>query len=300
VDAADRSARGRLWVRGDDRARFLHNLTTNDIKALKPGAGCEAFVTSPQGRTLALVTVHALGDALLVRTDPGVLATLMPHFLKYGALDSVEFEDSSARTDEVHLTGEGAAGLLSERSPGAVPADDLDIVQAEAGGRAVWVIAESPLGTPGWTLIGEELRRSIPEGSWLTEAEMEARRIEAGTPEFGKDFTEANLPQEADRNARAISFVKGCYLGQETVARLDALGHVNKILRRLIFETADPVPGGAVLESGGKAVGTATSTAYSPRVQTVVGLGMVRTSHAQSGTELECTVSGRQVAVRVA
>ncbi len=118
-------------------------------------------------------------------------------------------------------------------------------------------------------------------------------RIEAGTPVFGRDVTEKNLPQEFARDDRAISFVKGCYLGQETVARIDAVGHVNQILKGLAFEpgTACPAPGSA-LESDGKRVGTITSAVDSPWRAHPVALGLIRTGHAAAGTVLRVASEG--------
>ena len=113
---------------------------------------------------------------------------------------------------------------------------------------------------------------------------FEALRIEAGTPVFGEEVTEKNLPQEFARDDRAISFVKGCYLGQETVARIDALGHVNQVLKGLAFEPGSECPApGAGLEADGKRVGVITSAAMSPWRGHPVALGMVRISHARPG-----------------
>src|SRR5262249_42719895 len=106
-------------------------------------------------------------------------------------------------------------------------------------------------------------------------------------PVFGKDITDKNLPQEIGRDDRAISFVKGCYLGQETVARIDALGHVNQLLKGLRFGAESPAPpSGSLLERDGKRVGVITSIAFSPTYNAPVALGLIRTTHAHAGTEL--------------
>src|SRR5919107_1707352 len=115
VGLIDRSARVRFAVTGPDRARFLHNLTTNDVKRLPAGRGCEAFVTSLQGKTLGYVTLLVAEDRILLRADPGGLEFLLPHFAKYGALNDVAWEDVSAATGELHLVGPNARALL-ERS----------------------------------------------------------------------------------------------------------------------------------------------------------------------------------------
>ena len=120
-------------------------------------------------------------------------------------------------------------------------------------------------------------------------------RIEAGTPVFGRDVTEKNLPQEIGRDTRAINFVKGCYLGQETVARIDVLGHVNQILTGLRLEPSAgcPAPGSALLADG-KRVGTVTSSAFSPGWNSSIALGMMRVTHSPPGTAVIVQEPGGQ------
>jgi folate-binding protein YgfZ len=124
---------------------------------------------------------------------------------------------------------------------------------------------------------------------------FEVMRIEAGTPVFGRDITEKNLPQEIGRDDRAINFVKGCYLGQETVARIDALGHVNQVLTGLQFEqsAACPAPG-ASLVAEGKRVGFVTSSTFSPGWNRAIALAMIRVTHSRPGTEVIVQEPGGQ------
>lgn len=290
----DRSDRGRLLITGPDRARFLHNLCTNEVKRLAPGAGCEAFVTTPQGKTLAHVTLHALPDFIYVRTDAAALGALGAHLAKYGVFDDVAIEDISAKTVELHVAGPDAERIISEMGgplPGPSP---LDCTTAELDEVPIDLLREAPTGRPGLTLIA--VRPAAPDG-WLQilvergavvldQPEWEALRIEAGTPVFGRDLTADNLPQELGRDRQAISFVKGCYLGQETVARLDALGHVNKILRGFLFNPGVAPSPGTALMADGKTVGTLTSVAFSPGFNLPIGLGYVRTTHAEAGRTL--------------
>src|ERR1017187_6100063 len=133
----DRSNRSRLSITGPDRAKFLHNLMTNEVKRLAVGKGCEAFVTSTQGKTLAYVSVLAAQDRVLVRTDPGGTDGLLPHLQKYGVFDDVAIEDVRAATFEYHLAGPAAAEIL-RRAGGQLPEElDLAHVQAELAGRPV-------------------------------------------------------------------------------------------------------------------------------------------------------------------
>jgi tRNA-modifying protein YgfZ len=292
----DRSDRRRLVVSGPDRAKFLHNLLTNDVKRLPVGRGCEAFVTSIQGRTLAFVILLATEDAILVGTDAGGTELMLPHLTKYGVFDDVVIEDRSAVTFEYHLAGPAAEEIV-RLAAGQLPENvDLAHVQTEVAGQSIRLVRESPAGLPGLTVIGDIAAggsiksRLLSAGGDLGVAlagpeVFDVLRIEAGTPVFGKDITEKNLPQEIGRDARAINFVKGCYLGQETVARLDALGHVNQILRGLVFEAGSVCPpSGAALEDAEKRVGVVTSSAFSPVRGAPVALGIVRISHATAGT----------------
>ncbi len=296
----DRTDRVRLEVSGPDRAKFLHNLTTNDVKRLAAGQGIEAFVTSPQGKTLGYVTLLNTDDRLMVRTDPGGDIPMLPHLQKYGVFDDVALDDIAPKTFEIHLAGPGAENALRQSGADLPEAGALRHVATSVDGRPVRVIRESPFGVEGLTIIGnrpdldavsEALRSADPVD--LDPPTAEALRIEAGTPVFGRDVTPDNLPQEIARDDRTISFVKGCYLGQETVARIDALGHVNKILRVLHLdgdESSVP-PAGAAIEADGKAVGAITSSAFSPGRGRPVAIGYIRLTHARPGTPVR-VVSG--------
>ncbi len=307
----DRSPWSRFLVTGPDRVKFLHNLVTNDIKRLAVGRGCEAFVTSPQGKTLGYVSVLVDEDRILLRTTRDGLESILPHLEKYGVFDDIELSDLSGRTFEYHLAGPKAVDLITRMDIPVPPEGELNHQPAKVLDRAVWVVRESPAGQSGVTLIGErddsplvdEVLRKAGESLGLRdldESTFDVLRIEAGTPLFGRDVTPENLPQEVNRDARAINFVKGCYLGQETVARIDALGHVNKLLKGLRIEGPSVPPPGTALESEGKVVGKITSSAYSPGWNGPIALGYVRSTQANVGTTLECAGSGaRQTATVV-
>jgi tRNA-modifying protein YgfZ len=302
IGLADRSDRIRIEISGPDRAKFLHNLTTNEVKRLAVGRGCEAFVTSTQGKTIGYVTILAAEDRLLVRTDPGGMELALPHFRKYGIFDDVAIDDRSAETFELHLFGPGAEELVGRMGCRLPETMEYAHTTAEFGGGAVRVVRESPTGLPGLTLIGAGWHEmavrdtvksagQIAESSYIDKITFEFLRIAAGTPVFGKDVTEKNLPQEIGRDVRAISFVKGCYLGQETVARIDALGHVNQVLKGVIFESQSRPDPGSSLESDGKRVGVVTSSVASPHGGSPIGLAMIRTSHATAGTSLQVEIT---------
>ncbi|MBV8487503.1 MAG: hypothetical protein JO161_04435 [Planctomycetaceae bacterium] len=294
----DRSGRVRFEIAGPDRAKFLHNLTTADLKRLPEGTRSEAFVTSPQGKTLAYIKALICHDSILICTDPGGLVFALPHLQKYGVFDDVVLEDRSETTFEYHLIGPKAEELII-RGGGQVPEPgELTHVETTLADCPLLIVRESPTGRPGLTLIGARGSGGKVAGRLqslgqelglqkLDDESFEVLRIEAGTPVFGRDVNERNLPQEIGRDDRAINFVKGCYLGQETVARIDALGHVNQILKGLQLEPDAPAPEpGSVLEANGTNAGFVTSSAVSPGWKRAIALAMVRASQARPGVSL--------------
>lgn len=295
VALLDRIGRVRFHVAGPDRAKFLHNLTTQDTKRLPVGEGREAFVTSPQGKTLGYVTLLAADDHLILRSDREGWAPLPPHLGKYGVFDDVTLDDVSETTFELHLAGPAVGTLLEAAGLGALPAVELGHRAADVVGVPVRLVRETLVPGGGATLIGpvegraavEEAIRTAAGPGGLAEldaAEFDRQRIEQGIPVAGRDVTPDNLPQEVARDDRTINFVKGCYLGQETVARIDALGHVNRLLRGLMVSGQEPPAPGTPLEADGKVVGAITSAAVAPDRGGVVALGYVRTSHSRAGT----------------
>lgn len=291
----DRSAqKKRLAILGPDRAKFLHNLTTNEVKRLKPGEGREAFVTTLQGKTLALIHFHLLDDRILIRTDPEGFDPLLAHFRKYGVFDDVEILDVTHETFEILLTGQGTNDFVEE-SFGAT-ADESSQSVREVDGLAI--LRDDPTGRGGQTLVGpsskrDEILAKLASVPTLSPERFEAGRILQGVPVFGRDLTVDNLPQELGRDSQTISFIKGCYLGQETVARLDALGHVNKMLKGGIVDLGEPLPpAGAVLWKDGVEVGRVTSSAFAEVRDRGVLLGLVRVAKVQSGDRLQARWPG--------
>jgi folate-binding protein YgfZ len=292
----DRSERARLRITGPDRVKFLHNLTTNDVKRLAVGRGQECFVTDPKGKTLGYATLLACEDWIELRTDPAGLRALWNHLEKYGVFDEIALEDASAQSYEYHVAGSEAEAVLKHLGAALPDLGDLSHRTTEIAGQSVRIVRETPTGRPGLTLIGAavgaaEVRSRLHSAAGLVDIPpdvFETLRIEAGTPVFDRDVTADNLPQEIGRDARAISFVKGCYLGQETVARIDAIGHVNRFLKGLKMREPDsPPPPGSSVRADGKAVGSITSSAFSPGWRVGVALAILRASHANAGTEVE-------------
>lgn len=284
-----------LHVEGSDRLSFLHNLCTQDIKALAPGLGAEAFLTNVQGRILGYVTILCRTDCLWIVTVPEQASRLASHLDRYHITEDVRIEDRSIQYLEFFLFGQGIVGRLHDAGCDMPPApnahtlvriQDVDVVAIAvprgwpAGVR--WLVPVSGRGAVGSWLVSHEL----PE---VGQERWELARIEHRVPRYGRDISEDNLPQEVDRNDDAISFRKGCYLGQETVARIDALGHVNWLLRGLRLEGASVPPPGQTLSAPGRdqVAARITSAAFSPQRGAVMALGYVRREYALAETRLE-------------
>lgn len=302
VDFAERT---QVELRGPDRATFLHNLCTNDIRKLAPYAGCETFITTVQGKILGYVFVFSGPDSLVLETVPGQGEKLRHHFDKYLIREQVEIIDRSIEWAGWLLTGAHAEEVLQKAlSHGEIPSQLMGSSLATISQTPVWLRRVDMADRAGFLV--DCLRRDyVHVGSLLHKAgahrcgheAFEAARIEAGFPMFGRDITENNLPQEVGRDKRTISFNKGCYLGQETIARIDALGHVNKTLVGLRYLAAHlPKPGATVL-AGDEPVGTATSSTWSPRYGSPLALGYVRRGFNTPGTRLASNTGPAEVEV---
>ncbi|HUI76940.1 MAG TPA: glycine cleavage T C-terminal barrel domain-containing protein [Bryobacteraceae bacterium] len=280
----DLSSRGRLLVRGRDRARLLHNVTSNDIKKMTPGSGCYAFLLSPQGRIQADCSLFCLPDYFLVDTEPELREKVPQLILKYKVADQVEVEDISATTAAVGLEGPAAAAALAALNA-PVPGEPY----AHLAWGELTVANLSVTGQPGFRILGPPDRMPSWEASGAkpaTDADVRQVRIENGRPRYGEDIRDTNLPQETQQ-MHAVSFTKGCYLGQEIVERIRAQGHVNKKLVRVAIEAPAALPHGAKLTAEGKEAGEITESVFSPETHSVAALAYVRTAYSDSGSRLE-------------
>jgi folate-binding protein YgfZ len=246
----------------------LHNFCTNDVKRLVPGECCEAFVTNVKGKCLGHGLVMCGDDELNFLGAPGQAARLVEHLDRYVIREDVRIRDTTAER-EFYLTTGGA--LPSCFSWNILGNDSTVVSWIEAGNLVEFV--EAFRGERGVVVVGPDAFHAV--------------RIEAGTPLSDVDFDENNFPQEVGRDREAISFTKGCYLGQETVARIDALGHVNQRLVGVRFTGNDVPVVGTELQKDGAKVGRVTSSTFSPRLASPLALAMVRREANAVGTQLE-------------
>lgn len=274
----DLAGRGRVNVRGRDRARLLHNISSNDIKNLAPGSGCYAFLLTPQGRIQADFELLSLDDRFLIDTEPDLREKVMAHILRYKVADQVELEDVTASTVALGIEGPGAEAIRGAVAEGTMGPFSLT-------------------GQPGFRVYGDReaaaewIRRLEAAGAVAASAEDARRvRIENGKPRYGEDVRDNTLPQESQQ-MHAVSFRKGCYIGQEIVERIRAQGRVNRKLVRLEIAGETEVPPASKVMAGEKEGGEVTSSAYSPRTRHVAAMAYLRTEYLEAGTVL--FVAGR-------
>lgn len=247
-DARDRT---QIELTGEDRAKFLHGFCTNDIKHLQPGQGCEGFLTNIKGKVVGHVFVFATETSLWLDTVAGQGDAIISHLDHYLIREDVQFIDHSMRRGELFVTGSHSARLLMLDE--GLPL--CGCISRESFGQPFDIRRVDLFSQPGFLMslpieTMDSMKRSLfAVGCAAGSNELfESQRIAAGFPFFGIDISDENIAQEVARTPQCISFTKGCYLGQEPIARLDALGHTNRELRRVRFDSGkQPLPGTKLL-----------------------------------------------------
>ncbi len=299
-----------LELTGDDRAKFLHNFCTADIKQLAADQGCEAFITNVKGRVLGHVFVYNLGDRLqLISLSPNGQA-LHDHLDRYVITEDVEIAHVTADYSILLVTGIDAVLQLNDSRlfSNTIPSEPcgLQVYSSKTSEQSPSVYGFQVLSLPSFLVISKQ-PQAIESWQHLCdtgifpagERAFDLLRIEALLPLHGVDIDEGNLAQEVNRTPQAISFTKGCYLGQEPIARIDALGHVNRLLCSLVIEGAAngpviPPRGSKIVDVDGTTeLGAITTAECSPMHQSVMALGFIKASHASDGTHVKI-VSGEQ------
>jgi len=292
----DFSFRVKIRVTGQDRAGFLHNMLSNDIKRLAPGQGTYATLLDLKGHIVADLRVYCASDSFLLDTDADLADKLAPALERYIIMDDVALERLILGTLSVQgpRSRELVEAALAMRLPaleefGHVLIDEASprarVARASSTGEEgyeLWVEADSLVAL--WESMcrtGQTLG-ALPAG-WEA---LETLRIEAGIPRYGADFGEDTLPLEAGL-LNALSFTKGCYLGQEIVERTRSRGHVNWKLVGLVLESAAAPAPGEKLMTGGREVGEVTSACVSPTLGKVIALGYLRREASENGTEVQ-------------
>jgi len=283
----DLSGRGKIRATGEDRARLLHAMTTNQVESLQPGEGCYAFFLSAQGRILAEVNLLCFEDHFLLDTEPETRTKVYEHLDRYIIADDVALEDQTGRIATLAIEGPNAASALAELGA-PVPVAEYSSAPWSYG----TVARLDTTGSGGFFLMipldekpavtGMLAKSGIPAAA---AADARIVRIENGRPRYGEEITERYLVQETDQ-LRAVHFSKGCYLGQEIVERVRSRAQIHRVLRKIEIDTSEPPAAGTKLKSGDADAAEIASAVFSPALGKTIALAYVRTQFADPGTRI--------------
>jgi len=269
----DRSERGKLALTGAQAKTFLQGQVSNDVEALEPGRGCYAAFLTPKGKMLGDVRILDTGDELLLDTERSALQELFNMIRRFSIGYDVQLHKRTLERGLLSLLGPDATAVAGAEELGAPEDSHLAIEVDGVAARAIRTdlgvdllcdAADSDTLTAALAARGAEP---------ISEAVGDCVRVERGRPRYGVDLDDSVIPQEAALNERAVSFTKGCYVGQETVARLYYRGKPNRSLRGLRLSA--PAPTGAEIRLGDRVVGHLASVAASPALGPIA-LALVR------------------------
>jgi len=322
--SADRASRGTIVVTGADRLTWLQGLLTNDITALEPGNGCYAAWLTPQGRLITDMRVLSLADRLLLDIRAQDAAPLAERLDRLVFAEDAQIHDASASIRPLRVAGPSAAEVvgrvLADRSGGAAAAALAGLASwpeyrgatiaasapDEGGAGEIVVVRDDEWGVPGYDILAapgilSDIRNALATRgvARLDEASGETLRIEAGRPRFGVDMDTETIPLEAGIEDRAISFSKGCYVGQEVIVRVTTRGQ-GRVARRLVGLTIDGtrVPDrGEPIVAGDRDIGKVTSAAMSPAVGRPIALGYVHRDFSDPSTRVAIGGAAGEAAV---
>jgi folate-binding protein YgfZ len=305
VGVTDLSMRQTLRLTGEDRVSFLHGMCTQDVNGLSEGSWAYAALLTAKGAMVADARILRRPGDVLLDVEPGLGAKVLEFLGKYLISEDVELEDASASWGRLALYGPKAREVLQGLVP-AWPGTGL-WVETKLGGHAV-LLLEPSLALPAggvelWVppealgpVFEQLLTAGAPHGLLPVGLEaLEVLRVEAGIPVYGQELVDTTIPLEANLE-RALHYNKGCYIGQEVIARATFRGHMNRKLMGLKLGTALP-PLGAELRDGERKVGWVTSVVHSSALGQYIALGYVHRDFFAPGTQLDVPATGGKATV---
>lgn len=314
VGLADLSHQGTFLLRGDDRHVFLQNLMSNDLELLTENRGISTCLLTAKGKVISNFDLFSLAEglaseALLIDVESNNAENTKAQLMRYRLRSKVEI--LSPDWGRLLVSGPKAATLLELYFDGPLPAlQEKSFFQKKIGNISVLCIKRSITGEEDYQLYaGADVFKTLWDSlsevgqalnlSLVGQTAQEILRIEAGLPRYGIDIDDEILPIEAGLEAETISYTKGCYPGQEVMARIQTYGHANKGLTGLLLDgDVLPYKGDPVYQDK-KAVGVVRSAVKSPHLERMIALAYLRTSAASPGTALEVEIAGNRTSAEV-
>jgi aminomethyltransferase len=291
----DFSFRGKFAMKGRDHAKFLHRIVSNDIKRLVPGQGTYATLLNPQGHILADMRLYCAEGRFFVDTDADLRDKALVGLRRYVISDQVEFEPLDLYA--LAFQGPRSRPLLEKTLHINLPAmQEFDHFASNYAGFPVHVVCATSTGEEGYEVWADAKGLLAIWGAACGQAPtygmlpcgtqaLETLRIEAGIPRYGQELGEDTIPNEAGL-WNALSFNKGCYVGQEIVERARSRGHVNWKLMGLVVDSESPPAAGEKLAQEGREIGEVTSSCVSPTLGKTIAMAYLRREVAEPGTKL--------------
>jgi aminomethyltransferase len=307
----DSNFRAVFSLSGPDAQRYMNALLTSNIRDLKPGNGAMGLLLTPQGHILAEVETLLLTDRILAISHAMVRERTFATLEKFIIMDDVTIEDATPSTATLDLIGPRTAALLLElcgvniselpllaHVEATLSSIHCRIVRHEFGGDPSAILMTSRDDLPNlWRIL--EMYVRAEGGAVIGMEALNSLRLEYGTPWFGHDYDDKNIPHEAGLEHSHISYEKGCYTGQEIVERVRSRGHANRRLTEVEFSSLEKPAAGAKFLVPGKSpsteVGNVTSAAFSPMLGAAIGLGYVRREYSSVGTMLDAAGASAKV-----
>lgn len=296
----------KLVVRGADRLDLLQRLTTNDIRTLQPGEGNQTVLLTDKARIIDVLTIVARHEDIVVLFSEGMEERVVAWLDKYTIMDDFRVESATQSMGALLLTGPDAPHVLAELTGEPVATlPQFHWKQCSLFGAEVMLVRSLTLCEFSYiALFPEEQREQVVGGfracgeavPHMSDDVVEVLHVEAAQGRVGREWTEEHNPLEAGL-VRIVSFKKGCYIGQEVVARLDSY---NKVKQHLVgFTAATAVPVGAEFRDSERATGRVTRSVFSPELQKHIGLGYIRTLYANPGTVVTAHNNGEEYQVEL-
>lgn len=301
VGLVDTNFRAFFSFTAPDRQRYVNAILTSNVRDLKPGRGTVGLLLNPQGHILAEVETFAREESILASSHAMIRERTLSTFDKFIIMDDVLLEDVTGSTGTLDLAGPRTTALLADldvRNFADMPL--LAHEEVMLGPTPCRVVRRELAGDPAATLIAG--REHLPAlwhdladrvrnhgGATVGMEALNSVRLEYGTPWFGHDYDDKQIPHEAGLEHSHINYEKGCYTGQEIVERVRSRGHVNRRLAELRFSSAHAPASGTKLLMEGNEIGSVTSSAFSPRLGQPIGLGYLRREHSAIGTRMDAS-----------
>jgi aminomethyltransferase len=306
VGIIDLSLRGKLRLSGKEHIKFLQGMLTNDVNKLEPGKGIYATLLTPKGRMLADMRLHRHDQFVLLDLEPGLNEKVGELLMKYRLSYRASIEDVTEGLALISVHGPNSGKLIRKALDEDIPElSEYDFLKRDLFGSQLTIARINRTGEEGYDIfVGSDLAMRLWELLTKNGEEfeikpvgleaMEVLRIEAGIPRYGIDMDESTIPIEAGL-WHALSFDKGCYVGQEVVARIKWRGHVNRHLVGFVIEGEDLPGSGDKVLHGEREIGYITSSVFSPALKKGIALGYIRREFIEPGTKVSVSLGEGEI-----